>query len=451
MDDEVLFGGAAGGSKSCSIVVFPLRFISNGFFRGIIFRQRLTDLGGLKDETFRWYPATGGEWHEQQKTWKWPSGAQVRLAAIERFEDVLKYQGHQYQYIAWDELTHWKDDKAYVYMLSRLRAPTEANLRCFCRATTNPGGPGEKWVRERFRIRNPQDMHAGTRFSVLEKKTNEDGTEHVFTSVRRFIPAKIKDNPSIDRLAYEKQLMALGAEKRRQLMQGIWGVAEGVLFPEWDDLAHTCRPFPIPSAWKRWRGGDDGFSAPSAILWFAEDPDSKTLYVYHELYEKGLHAEPLAGRILDIDREVTRVQWLPQEIEAAMRSGQPHPTLYPLDGIYDSSGFFSAGHAAPGQARAEVMNRLGCKWQPCTKGPGSIKQGVLQLRELLRKGASGRPRLVIFNHCSNIIDQMSGLLGKPGEPDDLAPDQEDHAFDALRYGLQFSAPVTRVVKVAWRG
>lgn len=449
MDDEVLFGGAAGGSKSCSLVVFPLRFVSNKFFRGIIFRQRLTDLGGLKDETFRWYPHAGGEWHEQQKIWKFRSGAQIRLAAIERFEDVLKYQGHQYQYIAWDELTHWKDDKAYVYMISRLRAPVEAGLSCYVRATTNPGGPGESWVRKRFAISGPKQMHDGTRFLTVETKTDEHGIETKYKTIRRFIPAKIKDNPSIDRKAYEKNLMALGPEKRRQLMSGIWGVAEGLLFPEWEDLVHTCRPFPIPSAWTRWRGGDDGFSAPSAILWFAQEPDTQTLYVYDELYVKGMHAEPLAMRILDMETETSRIRFLREEIEYATRSGQP--LLSPLEGIYDSSGFFSGGHAAPGQARAEVMNRLGCRWTPCTKGPGSIKSGVLQIRELLAKRKDGTPRLVIFSHCANIIDQMSSLCGKPGDPDDLAPGQQDHAFDALRYGLQKTTSRTTIARARWGG
>src|SRR3546814_10944656 len=60
-------------------------------------------------------PATypGSVWRESDKTWTLPTGATLRLRYSEREDDAGRYQGHQYTWIGWDELTNWASPAAY--------------------------------------------------------------------------------------------------------------------------------------------------------------------------------------------------------------------------------------------------------------------------------------------------------------------------------------------------
>ena len=71
------------------------------------------------------------------------------MTYLEREEDVLRYQGQAFTYIAFDELTQHATPFAWNYMRSRLRT-TDPDLPLFMRATTNPGGPGHQWVKKTF-------------------------------------------------------------------------------------------------------------------------------------------------------------------------------------------------------------------------------------------------------------------------------------------------------------
>lgn len=52
--------------------------------------------------------------------------------------------------------------------------------------------------------------------------------------MRAFVPARIKDNPSVNRQEYEKNLMHLGPVARERLMNGDWTIMPtGLIKPEW--------------------------------------------------------------------------------------------------------------------------------------------------------------------------------------------------------------------------
>lgn len=63
-------------------------------------------------------------------------------------KDRTKYQGQAYDFIAFDELTHFTYDE-YSYLFSRNR-PNGPGTRVYMRSTANPGGVGHGWVKERF-------------------------------------------------------------------------------------------------------------------------------------------------------------------------------------------------------------------------------------------------------------------------------------------------------------
>ncbi len=83
-----------------------------------------------------------------EHVWCFPSGAKIYFGSMQYESDRTKYQGKRYDFIAFDELTHftWAE---YSYMFSRNR-PSGPGTRVYIRATTNPGGIGHGWVKERF-------------------------------------------------------------------------------------------------------------------------------------------------------------------------------------------------------------------------------------------------------------------------------------------------------------
>ena len=104
---------------------------------------------------------------------------------------------------------------------------------------------------------------------------------------RKFIPARLEDNPYLSKDGrYEQMLASLPPVQRKQLLEGNWDVAEGAAFTEFSKSMHVVEPFEVPDGWARVRSGDYGYASPSCILWGAIDWDNN-IWIYRELYVKG--------------------------------------------------------------------------------------------------------------------------------------------------------------------
>jgi hypothetical protein len=416
-EQEVLYGGAAGGGKSYALLADPLRYVSNPNFVGLLIRRTNDELRELKQKSQILYKAIFGDgavWREKDNEWRFPSGARLWMTYLERDDDVLRYQGQSFTWIAVDELTQYASSYAWDYLRTRLRS-TDPTLPCFMRGTTNPGGPGHGWVKRMFIDPAP----AGYAFVAKDA----DGNDLVYPQghskagevlfYRRFIPAKLSDNPSLMADGrYEANLLSQDDNKRRQLLEGDWTVAEGAAFPEFRLNLHTCEPFPIPADWRRFRSCDFGYSSFSAVHWFAIDPNYDTLYVYRELYVSKKTAAELAPLILEQERQ-ERVAY----------------------GVLDSSCWHQRGQTGP--TVAEEMITRGCRWRPADRSPTSRVNGRQRLHHLLRVPEwADRPGLVFFNTCRQIIADLPVIPTDPDGGDDIDDRyKSDHAYDSVRYGV----------------
>lgn len=217
---EALFGGAAGGGKSSAIIMAALQFVEVPGYSAILFRKSYADLaqpGALMDRADMWLRGRGPHWDPTEHTWTFPSGATLTFAYIERENDRLKYQGAEYQFIGFDELTQHKE-RDYRYLFSRLRRtvdnPFLARVPLRMRATTNPGGPGHDWVYRRF-------------IAHWEKWKQGKAPK----PARAFHPSMLSDNPSLDYDEYVQSLMELDPVTRAQLLRGDWNIRpEGRMF-----------------------------------------------------------------------------------------------------------------------------------------------------------------------------------------------------------------------------
>ena len=391
-EKDVLYGGAAGGGKSYAMLVDPLRYAHKNAHRALILRRSMPELREMIDKSRELYPQAfpGAKFREVEKLWNFPSGAKVEFGFLERDADVYRYQGQAYSWIGFDEITHLPTEFSWNYLASRLRT-TDPEIETYLRCTANPGGVGAQWVKRRY-------------IEPSESNTSFIGTDGL---TRKFIPAKLADNPYLaEDGVYEQMLKSLPPIQRRQLLEGNWEVAEGAAFVEFDPNAHVIPPFEIPIAWERLKGIDYGYASESCCLWGTIDVNDGTLIIYRELYQKGLTGEELGAIIGD------------------MELVDP----FSVPGVLDTAAWAKTGTTGP--TVGEALVRAGHKLRRADK---NRIQGKIQIHEFLKVRENGRPKLQIFNTCPNLIRELQSIPLSKTRPEDVDTHASDHAYDALRY------------------
>ena len=89
-EQDVLYGGAAGGGKSYAMLVDPLRFMHRPSHRALLLRRSMPELRELIDKSRELYVKAfpGAKFREVEKLWKFPSGATLEFGYLDRDADV---------------------------------------------------------------------------------------------------------------------------------------------------------------------------------------------------------------------------------------------------------------------------------------------------------------------------------------------------------------------------
>lgn len=248
--DIVIFGGAAGGGKTWTLLYEPTYFISNSRFGAVLFRRtypQITQEGGLWEESEELYPYAGAVASKGRMQWTFPSGATVSFRAMEHEDDRYVYDGAQIAFIGFDQLESFTK-KQFFYMLSRNRSTS--GVRPVIRASANPR-PG--WLAEFLQWWwDPK-----TGYAIPERSGKVRWFVRVADSLRwfgskaealkahpgvppksvTFIFSKLTDNKVLMEKdpGYMANLMALPLVDRERLLGGNWKivVAGNIFKPEW--------------------------------------------------------------------------------------------------------------------------------------------------------------------------------------------------------------------------
>ena len=110
--DILIFGGAAGGGKSWSLLAEPLRHVNRPGFNAVIFRRTYPQVhnpGGLWDQSVMLYSQIKGLNARPRGGLEWlfynPGGvATIRFAHLQYEQNKLDWQGSEIALIGWDEL-----------------------------------------------------------------------------------------------------------------------------------------------------------------------------------------------------------------------------------------------------------------------------------------------------------------------------------------------------------
>lgn len=384
LDDcrEALYGGAVGGGKSAALPMGALQYVDRPGYRALLLRRTFAELSkgdALIPLSQEWLGRTDARWNEARRTWTFPSGATVEFGHVKDETSKHDYQGAAYQFVGFDELTHFTES-IYAYIgFSRQRRRVTVPVPVRTRATANPGGVGHMWVRKRFIDERAADV--------------------------LFVPAKVADNPGLDVADYAASLAHLPDELRRQLMDGDWSAFEGRALPDFGEV-NFVEEFPLTDAHDRFEAADYGLNGTA---WALIAVDFEGNLVFHDLlYVDDLIPSAVSGLVIAKRKGgwgVSNCAWA-------------DPSVWHRTGTRDKWG-------RPAMLADEFTDH-GVPLIPANNDP---RAGLIRLRELTkpdpgrrfpgwhpRHGEHGAPRLfVVANRCAPLVEQ---LLSAPLQPID---------------------------------
>ena len=423
-EDEALYGGAAGGGKSDAIVAEALRQVHIPHYKGLILRKTYPQLAELVDKTLNYYTRAfpRAKYNSSTHCWTFPSGAKIYFGSMQHTKDRLRYQGQAYDYIAFDELTHFTFDE-YSYLFSRNR-PNGPGTRCYMRATANPGGVGHGWVKERFIIPAPPM----TTIWDTVKIRFPDGREEERRKSRVYVPATVFDNPKMlqNDPDYITRLASMPEAEKQALLYGNWDTFAGQVFTEWRDdpdhyhdrlNTHVIQPFLIPKEWRVLCSMDWGYTRPFSVGWYTFDKEG-TMYRIKEFYGICREDTPNVGARMPAEavaKEMKRIESEDPNLRGReiVRVGDP--------AIWGSQGTESIG---------AIFRREGIYFQ---KAVNDRINGKMQVHHRMAFDERGKPMLYVFNTNRNFIRTVPSLVYDQADVEDVDTDGEDHIYDELRY------------------
>ncbi len=388
------YGGARGGGKSWAmrrkLVLLALNYhdLNILLLRRTLPELRENHLLPLQRELYG-----VAAYNSTERVFRFPTGSRIKLGYCDAASDIYQYQGQEYAVIGMEEATHFTEEQQQFLTTCNRVSGGELSPRMYY--TCNPGNVGHAWVKRLFidRVYNE----------------NEDPCDYAF------IPARIWDNTALLNAdpGYVRQLMALPEDMRRAHLEGDWDVHAGQYFREFSRERHVCAPFELPRGWKRFRSMDWGYNDPCCVLWHAVDGEGR-VYTYRELYIRQTRADEVAKRVLELS----------QGEDAAYTVASPD--------MWSSRGAtLSAKGGFDGETLAELFCKAGMSVIPADN---TRVAGWQRVRQFMAIRPDGEPMWRCFSDCTNLIRTLPLMQYDSHNREDAA-DGEDHAPEALRYGL----------------
>ena len=238
----------------------------------------------------------------------------------------------------------------------------------------NPGG-SRHWLRDRAR-RGVLTMLTSVHRDNLSIY-NADGT--------------LTDNGKQRLVALE----TLTGVRRKRLFEGIWATAEGAVYDTFDAAIHVAER--ERDEFNRFfLAMDEGYTNPAVILDIGVDGDGR-LHIFREFYKRGVLQKDVVAIAKD-----WRAEW--------------HHWLVAVDA-----------------AAAGLIADLRDVGLPAQGFKGRVLDGITQVQGYLKVQGDNRPRLTVDPSCVETINEFESYVWKPEKDEPVK--ENDHAMDALRYGI----------------
>lgn len=391
----IAYGGARGGGKSWALrrklVLMCLKYPG---LRALLVRRTYFELRENHIRVLLSELSGVASYIDSRKCFEFVTGSVLKLGYCDAEEDVLQYQGIEYDVIAIDEATQLTEYQ-FQTLKACLRGANGFPKRMYL--TCNPGGVGHAWVKRLF----------------IDREYRKGEKPEDF----KFIPAKVYDNEILLRSNpdYLDQLESLPTELRNSWLCGEWGAFSGQYFPEFDSDVHV-KALPVSGGTAiRYCAIDYGLDMLAAM--FVAVYASGEAYVYDEVYRSGLIVSDAARAILEKSEGVS-VFIAPSDLWSRQKdSGKSIAELFGENGVWLT------------EVRSERVDGWMC-----------LKEWLkVEVAEDGKRSA----RLTLNGCCRNIIRCLPLLMHDRDNPADAAtrPHEITHAPDALRYFAVYRSSV----------
>ena len=412
---HVGFGGARGGGKSWAVRQKAGRLcVRYAGIRALIVRRTYREL--INNHVVYLQADLKGlaRFNKSDMQFKFVNGSTISFGYCNSDNDLMQYQGVEYDVVFLDEATQLQED--WIRKITACcRGANDFPKRIYY--TCNPGGVGHAYIKRLFIDRRFED--------------GEDPEDY------SFIQSRVTDNLTLMRNdpMYMRTLQALPPKLRKAWLDGDWGIFEGQFFEDFIDRpehyqdrqwTHVIEPFEIPAGWTIYRSFDFGYGKPFSVGWWAVDYQGR-LYRILELY--GCTDEPNTG-----------VKWPPDKIfQQIAKTEREHRWLRGKEiiGVADPS-IWDGSRGIP---ISEMAAQQGVYF---TKGINTRLPGWMQVHYRLAFDADGYPQMYVFNTCKAFIRTIPLMQYDEHDPEDLDTTGEDHVADEVRY-MCMARPIKPVI------
>ena len=178
---------------------------------------------------------------------------------------------------------------------------------------------------------------------------------------------------------------------------GEWGIVEGLVYENWEERVFDVHEISIRPSVRSAFGMDFGYvNDPSTLFCGLVDTVAREIYVFDEMYEKGMSNE-------DIRSKVSEMGYSKERIKAD--SAEPKSIAY---------------------LRKAGLTRI----RAAKKGPDSIRAGISIIQDY---------KIIIHPRCVNFITEISNYTWDKDKFDNAINkpiDDFNHLMDAMRYAME---------------
>lgn len=418
------YGGGFGNGKTLagSIKAYNHCQQKDAFF--LIGRKHATDLSDSTQRDFLSLFGHLGKFSPKNGSFKFYRDGKMFSEVIFRHLDDLQSLTNMNLSGFWIDQAEEVSEDAFDFLIGRIRRPVQRREGFI---TFNPNG--HDWIWRRF-----------------HKKMGSDGKQLPNLNDYYLVMASTLENKENLPEDYLRGLLSQPREWQKRFVQGSFDVFSGQIYDMFNPSIHVIQPFEIPQQFERFRAIDHGTATGHATccLWFAVDFDSN-IYVFQEYYQE---AEVVSKHVESVNK---------------------------LSQVRTTTGNIIADHYAytviDPSTHAKTKERNGYRFSvadeyldagiPTIAAQNDVLAGINRVKEYLTldperyhpflkddegEFIKGAPRLYIFSSCDNLIEEIAQYRWKTysgkmlanvdrDDPKEAPVKRQDHAVDALRYGI----------------
>jgi hypothetical protein len=457
---EVLYHGTRGASKTEALLIDFLKHVGCGFgpaWNGVLFRRTYKQLTAVIKRSLVLFKALFPEavYNASEHEWRWPTGEFLLFRYIQKTGeggDYDHYHGSEIPWIGWEELCTWPTSELYLKMQSCCRS-SDLAVAPFCRirATANPIGIGQSWVKRRFQLGG----------------SNHTRIIHEGGLVRCALFGFLDENKILLRADPMYKAKLIAACKGNPLyikawLYGSWDVTAGGMFDDiWDPRFHVVQPFKVPAAWRIDRSHDWGSAHPfSHGNWAQSDGND-----YQDIH--GDWHATVRGDLFrigewygaDPEEENVGLNLKSPELAAGIVERELDMGIYDrvLPGPADPSIFTETDGRSIATSLSQMVRVRGeqHKGPTYTRADNSRIPGWTAVRDMLGNSKPAgedcmreHPGLFFSTTCAKSLELFPVTLRNPDNPEDVDTNSEDHLQDEVRYRCKGSHVAVGTGRVA---